>query len=1092
MRVRSLALVLAPLVALACKQESGPTPAPSATASAQPTASAKPKAHAALDRETVNRVAVRLNLPLYWVADRNKNGAIDPDEVVTLLFYPTAPEWSKNGAFTPEFDQAYAKLERAHRTSPAGVETPESKRVALVVDELDDASATLVESDLRAVSAEEKTLVRHMSTLAKLVDELFMEQNGSAKLAAKVPDDPSSQSLFRRSWGPRCETPKMEKNEACSAIPGAPKQLVDVYPDATQQDAKFCEKLEKLPDSKTLLTPFTALREKDGKLVAVPYDKAYGPRMAKIADELEAAAKDVVDPSEAALKAYLLAAAKSFRTNEWRGADEAWSKMSATNSKWYLRIAPDETYWEPCAQKAGFHLAFARINKDSLAWQKKLEPLQQDMEDTLAKHVGGPYKARKVTFHLPDFIDIVFNSGDDRDAIGATIGQSLPNWGPVAAEGRGRTVAMSNLYADPDSMRVRRSKAESWLVTPAMALYTDDPGPGLLATILHEATHNLGPAHEYKFEGKTDAQAFGGDLSSMLEELKSQSGALFYLDYGKKKGVFSPELTKQTYVDCVVWALNHISRGMWTPEKHRKAYSQLAAVQIGFLLDEGALTWDASATAANRKDKGAFSIDFEKLPAAIDKMMKVVGDIKAKNDKKAAEALSDKYVDGTVVPHAIITERALRFPQPSFVYAVDLLPQVVLGDHHALNFAGAFADLAELGVAKVPLDRELARVAVSAVDLQRAVARARRRFAGVELRHAGLARVLLALIAQHRGAKREQPGRVHLDLRVREHPLDGLEFGDGLSELLTILGVGDGHVDRAVAETERQRRDRDATAIEDLHRVGEAGVDLADAVRVGDANVLEGELDGVARAHAELLEVLRRAETRGAVLDDERGDALVARRFFVRAREHDAEAADAALRDEHLGAVQHPVVALAHGRRAKARRVAARARLGERPGREPLAGDRLRQVLLLLRFAAERQDVTGAEPVVRRDRQRQRAIDARRFEHRDRVRERVHPGAAVLFRNANSEQPHLGQLGHDLVRKTLFLVPLACVRLRFLVEEVAQGLLQELVLLVELESHSDHFPSAGASSAARSFLSLSSLGKQTLSCSGALAPGLRA
>ena len=28
----------------------------------------------------------------------------------------------------------------------------------------------------------------------------------------------------------------------------------------------------------------------------------------------------------------------------------------------YLRVGPDETYWEPCNQKGGFHLTFARIN----------------------------------------------------------------------------------------------------------------------------------------------------------------------------------------------------------------------------------------------------------------------------------------------------------------------------------------------------------------------------------------------------------------------------------------------------------------------------------------------------------------------------------------------------------------------------------------------------------------------------------------------------------------------------------------------------------------------------------------------------------
>src|SRR6476620_46419 len=119
--------------------------------------------------------------------------------------------------------------------------------------------------------------------------------------------------------------------------------------------------------------------------------------------------------------------------------------MGVLNSKFYLRIGPDETYFEPCSRKAGFHVSFARINQDSLEWQKKLEPVKTDLEKAMADLAGAPYKARDVKFHLPDFIDIVINAGDSRDAFGATIGQSLPNWGPVA-DGRGRTVAMTNLY----------------------------------------------------------------------------------------------------------------------------------------------------------------------------------------------------------------------------------------------------------------------------------------------------------------------------------------------------------------------------------------------------------------------------------------------------------------------------------------------------------------------------------------------------------------------------------------------------------------------------------------------------------------------
>jgi len=52
--------------------------------------------------------------------------------------------------------------------------------------------------------------------------------------------------------------------------------------------------------------------------------------------------------------------------------------------------------------------------------------------------------------------------------------------------------------------------------------------------------------------------------------------------------------------------------------------------------------------------------------------MKIVGRIKAAGDRKEAEALAKKYVDGDRVPHKTITERMLRYPKASFVYAVDL------------------------------------------------------------------------------------------------------------------------------------------------------------------------------------------------------------------------------------------------------------------------------------------------------------------------------------------------------------------------------------------------------------------------------------
>jgi hypothetical protein len=635
-----------------------PTPAPVVTAA--PVAPA-PK----MTRADFNRLALRMNAPVFWVADPDGNGVPERDEVKTLLFYPSSA--------TVDVDRAMAAvLAFDPAAMPAGLSASEVARRRLVADDLDQGAASLLYTDLRGSSPADKALLQHMLVAAKALDDIYATVKGATALAPRVPaDDVASQSLFRRDWGPGCAGAKTGKDAACSAIPGGAMAINDGYPVAMQADKDFCAALQKRPDAKAAMNDhFAVVREKDGKLVTVPFTEAYAGPMRAIAAELRAAAADETDPGEGALKAYLAAAAKSFTTNEWEPADEAWSRMNAQNSRWYLRVAPDEVLADPCNVKAQFHLNLARIDQGSVRWQSKLTPLEQDMERALAGLIGAPYVARKVTFHLPDFIQIVFNAGDDRQPVGAVAGESLPNWGKVEMQGRGRTVAMTNIGTDPDGRAVSRKRVESLLDAASAAAWTDADEPGLIGTILHEATHNLGPTYTYVYRGKKGTAVFGGSIAAMLEELKAETGAMFYLDWMGKKGVVSPELARQAYAAWLAWCLRHIAVGVHSGTDDQP-YAQLAAIQVGFLLDEGALVFDPGAAAANGADRGAFAIRFEKLAPAFEKLMKVVATIKATTDKAGAEALIAKYVDGPVVPQKVIAERELRFPQTSYVYGVD-------------------------------------------------------------------------------------------------------------------------------------------------------------------------------------------------------------------------------------------------------------------------------------------------------------------------------------------------------------------------------------------------------------------------------------
>src|SRR5690606_27850500 len=331
-----------------------------------------------------------------------------------------------------------------------------------------------------------------------------------------------------------------------------------------------------------------------------------------IARALDLAAKALGD-DEAALKRYLTAAANSFRSNDWEAADEAWVAMNAQNSKWYVRIAPDEVYYDPCAWKAGFALQLARINPDSLEWQSKLDPLKGDMENTLAAMAGAPYKARDVQFKIPDFIDVVLNAGDARPAHGAIIGQSLPNWGPVAEKG-GRTTAMTNLYTDVDSQKTQAELMSSMFCKNTNALATTTAHEGLVNTVLHEAAHNLGPSHEYAVKGKQDDVIFGGPLASTLEELKAQTSAMYLANWLAGKGIFTDDEVRKIQVRNIAWAFGHISRGMYAASGSPNNYSHLAAMQVGSFVKAGALTWLADQPAANGTDQGCIEIDFDALP----------------------------------------------------------------------------------------------------------------------------------------------------------------------------------------------------------------------------------------------------------------------------------------------------------------------------------------------------------------------------------------------------------------------------------------------------------------------------------------------
>jgi hypothetical protein len=615
-----------------------------------------------LPRTDFNRLAVGQDLPLFWANDEVHPGELDPDELVMLgVGFDRSRFVGADGKFTQRFEQVLAGL-------------IERRRQEALATELAQGRPTLIHTDLRQASEQDKAIVAHITAAARIIEELHALQLGTFELRSCVqPGDLLAQAVFRRNQGPWCRAPATEADPFCNACSDFPPERSGLYPLDLQQP-NFCEELGKRPDAAALLDPFCVVRHgADGqRLEAIGYQTAYAGRMRQVAAELRACAA-AIRQGEEAFQAYLLAAASAFETNRWEAADEAWAAMNATNSKWYLRIGPDEVYFEPCSRKAGFHVSFARIDADSLYWQERLTPLRQEMEQHLADQIGPAYQARRVSVHLPDFIEVVLNAGDARHPLGATIGQSLPNWGAVAEQGRGRTVVMSNLYTDPDSLAVHHAQAAALLSPEALQAYTRDKRLRLLDIVLHEATHNFGPHSDYKVDGKRPAESFGGELASVLEELKAQTGALFFVDLLRQRGLLSQEDAQRVWLHSVVWCFGHIAQGMVDANGRAKPYSQVSAIQVGFLTQQGALEWQADQTAANGRDRGRFHVHFDRFAPAAALLMHQVGDLLARADPAAAKALIDPFIRGdqaALIHQAEVATRVLRQPKASFVYSV--------------------------------------------------------------------------------------------------------------------------------------------------------------------------------------------------------------------------------------------------------------------------------------------------------------------------------------------------------------------------------------------------------------------------------------
>ncbi|PIR25642.1 MAG: hypothetical protein COV43_04650 [Deltaproteobacteria bacterium CG11_big_fil_rev_8_21_14_0_20_42_23] len=596
-----------------------------------------------------------------WMDTSTNPGTVDPEELVAkgeagaklLALYVMK---DANGAlrFSPQFSDVYRK-----------VLTTRSQE--LVAEEKAKFEIIPLETKLKdlGLNETERAIVQDIREAGAYLEQAYRAQLGAASYAPK--QEAGSFSLDELNHGPWCS---QNTDPLCTTDPSFPPKRTSLYSDAVRNPdgSPNCDLI-----TKKFSNPFSVVRDGKNGPEEVPYAVAYGNFVAPAAAALKRAATKAGEIGDTALQAYLSQTAEGFLSEKpfpFAESDKAWIAMKG-KSKFFVRVSADETYWDPCALHAGYHLELGLIDEKANDRSAKFTTHIQSMEDEMARLSQGTYKKRPVAENLevPEFVQVIEFTGNARSAGSTTIGQALPNWcgedGKADDCGHRSAVYTNHLNAGYNQKEAPRMAV--MLSEAALPFSINEEQAERV--VLHEILHNTGPNYGNVVgkEGKTATEVFGKQ-KGMLEELKAETAAGHFISWlAQHKGLYSDEQRNQLYTRGVLWNLSHLKKALEhkTDLSNAGAYSRLSAIQFGWMVEQGALHFNPTSK--------TWDINYEKMPKAWESLMSKVMTIYASGDKKALDALTSRYWKGEGLKQLqleALEEKTGKFPVRSIVYKV--------------------------------------------------------------------------------------------------------------------------------------------------------------------------------------------------------------------------------------------------------------------------------------------------------------------------------------------------------------------------------------------------------------------------------------
>ncbi|RHW75541.1 dipeptidyl-peptidase 3 family protein [Colwellia sp. RSH04] len=486
-------------------------------------------------------------------------------------------------------------------------------------------------ADLSHLSDNQKKMLALLIDASKIMDDLFWQQAFSkdkASFLASIENEKARQ-FAEFNYGPwdRLDGDKVFLTNFNAKAHGA-----EFYPhDMSKEEFEQSN----LTDKEGLYS--LVQRNSEGKLITVAYSEAYNDSITRAAAILEQAATFAEDKEFAN---YLIMRANAMRTDNYQASDFAWMDMK--NNPIDVVIGPIENYED---QLYGYRAAFESyvLIKD-LAWSEKLAKYAAYLPE-LQKElpVAKKYKA-EVPGSDADLnaYDVIYYAGHS-NAGSKTIAINLPNDEEVQLKKGTRRLQLKNaMRAKFDAIM---QPIAATLIVPEQREHVTFNG-FFANTMFHEVAHGLGIKNTINNKG-TVRQALK-EHASALEEGKADILGLYMIRQLLEKGAISEGVIEDYYTTFMAGIFRSVRFGA------SSAHGKANMVRFNYFQEKGAFT---------RNEQGLYSVDYDKMSAAIDSLSELILTLQGTGDYQGvAELVNTKGIVSKVLAEDLARLETANIP----------------------------------------------------------------------------------------------------------------------------------------------------------------------------------------------------------------------------------------------------------------------------------------------------------------------------------------------------------------------------------------------------------------------------------------------